>query len=237
MPYILEAVQDFTLDKPIYVCYDSIVNIFSFALRGSCMRYLSDETMRRLIAFVDEYYNENSYSPTIVVISRNLSLAVGTVHKYLHRMNEMNILRFDGRHIITPYIEELQGRFHAPVSGDISCGTPVYAGELYGEEFPLPSDYIQNGEYFWLRAKGKSMINAGIHDGDLVLIRKQNSADEGDIVAALIEDSATLKTYTIDRKNRKIVLLSENDDKENYPNQVYDSIIIQGVAEHVLKEL
>ena len=201
------------------------------------MRYLSEETMQRIIAFVDEYYNENSYSPTISEISQSLSLAVGTVHKYLHRMTEMDKLYFDGRHIITPYIEELQGKFHAPVSGDIACGSPIYAEEQRDDAFPIPTDYVGKGEYFWLRAKGDSMINAGIDSGDLVLIRKQNTANEGDIVVALIDDSATLKTLSYDRANRKVVLKAENDDKKNYPNQIYDNIIIQGVAEHVLKKL
>ena len=81
------------------------------------------------------------------------------------------------------------------------------------------------------------MINAGIDSGDLVLIRKQNTANEGDIVVALIDDLATLKTLSYDRANRKVVLKAENDDKKNYPNQVYDNIVIQGVAEHVLKKL
>lgn len=186
---------------------------------------------------MDEYYNENIYLPTIAEISRSLSLAVGTVHKYLHCMAEMDKLYFDGRHIIAPYIEELQGKFHAPVSGDIACGSPIYAEEQYGEAFLIPTDYIGKGEYFWLRAKGDSMINAGIDSGDLVLIRKQNTADEGNIVVALIEDSATFKTLSYDRPNRKVVLIAENDDKENYPDQIYDNIIIQGVTEYVLKKL
>lgn len=201
------------------------------------MRYLSEETMQRIIAFVDEYYSENSYSPTIAEISRSLSLAVGTVHKYLHRMTKMDKLFFDGRHIITPYIEDLQGRFHVPVGGDIACGSPIYAEEQHDDMFPIPTEFIGKGEYFWLRAKGDSMINAGIDSGDLVLIRKQNTANEGDTIVALIEDSATLKTLSYDRANRKVVLIAENDDKENNPNQVYDTIVIQGVAEYVLKKI
>ena len=81
------------------------------------------------------------------------------------------------------------------------------------------------------------MVNAGIDNGDLVLIRKQNTANEGDIVVALIDDSATLKTLSYDRSKCKVVLIAENDDKESYPNQIYDNIIIQGVAEHVLKRI
>lgn len=81
------------------------------------------------------------------------------------------------------------------------------------------------------------MVDAGVNDGDYVVISKQNTANEGDTIVALIEDSATLKTLSYDRTNRKVVLKAENDDKKNYPNQIYDSIIIQGVAEHVLKKL
>ena len=115
--------------------------------------------------------------------------------------------------------------------------SPIYAEEQHDDTFPIPTDFIGKGEYFWLRAKGDSMINAGIDSGDLVLIRKQNTANEGNIVVALIDDSATLKTLSYDRANRKVVLKAENDDKKNYPNQIYDNIIIQGVAEHVLKRI
>lgn len=88
------------------------------------MRCLNDETMLRIISFVDEYYKENSYSPTIAKIAKSLSLAAGTVHKYLHRMTEMNKLRFDGRHIITPYISELQEQFHSPIKNNVLTEAP-----------------------------------------------------------------------------------------------------------------
>ena len=201
------------------------------------MRYLSKETMQKILSFVDTYYKNNGYSPTIVEIARRTGLAVGTVHKYLHRMNEIDMVSLEGRHIVTPYIEDLQGKFSAPVKGEIACGSPIYAEEQNEENFLIPKEYIGNGEYFWLRAKGNSMINVGINNNDLVLIRKQNVADEGDIIVALIEDSATLKTYTLDHKNQKIVLISENDDNEKYPNQIYDDIMIRGIAVYVLKKL
>lgn len=201
------------------------------------MRYLSEETMQRIIAFVNTYYSENGYSPTISEIARRLSLAVGTVHKYLHRMTAMEQLSFDGRHIVTPYIEEMQNRFDAPICGDIACGAPIYAVEQHDSMLPIPDALIGKGEYFWLRAQGESMINAGIENGDFVLIRRQNTAMEGEIVAALIDDSATLKTFTLDQKQKKIVLRAENDDKSRYPDQIYDDIVIQGVANYVLKRL
>lgn len=81
------------------------------------------------------------------------------------------------------------------------------------------------------------MINADIDDGDLVVIRKQNYADEGEIIAALVDDdSATLKSFTLDPQNKKIVLVAENDDKKNYPNIVREEIRIMGVAVYVMKK-
>ncbi len=72
----------------------------------------------------------------------------GTVHKYLHRMNEMDKLYFDGWHIITPYLEELQDKFYAPISGDITCGFSVHAEKQYDEAFSILTDYIGKDEYF-----------------------------------------------------------------------------------------
>ena len=82
------------------------------------------------------------------------------------------------------------------------------------------------------------MINAGIDDGDLVVIRKQSYADEGEIIAALVDgDSATLKTYYRDDENKKIVLREENDDKKNYPDIVRREVRVMGVAVYVMKKL
>ena len=98
-------------------------------------------------------------------------------------------------------------------------------------------DLSNGGEYYWLRARGRSMINAGIDDGDYVLIRRQESADPGETVAALIGNEATLKTFLPDPKRKKIVLRAENDDKAAYPDLVFDAVLIRGVAVRVLKPL
>lgn len=201
------------------------------------MRYLSVDTMNQIISYVDGYYKSNGYTPTIAEISSGLSLAAGTVHKYLHRMNESGQLSFDGRHIITPYIENHTSKLSAPVSGAIACGTPGFAEQEFGEEIILPASLAGSGEFFVLRAKGYSMINIGIEPGDLVVMRRQNYADEGDIVAALIGEETTLKRYTLDRANKKIVLVAENDDKNEYADQIYNEITVQGVAVYVMKKV
>ena len=200
------------------------------------MRYLSRETMNAVIAFVDRYHEENGYTPTISEIASELSLAVGTVHKYLHRMAESGMIELNGRHIETPTVASRRGR-SVPVAGEIACGAPVWVNETRDEAIPLPAGYVGSGEHFWLRARGRSMVNAGIDDGDLVLIRRQPTAEPGEVVAALIENEATLKIFLPDPKRRKIVLRAANDDKKAYPDQIYDAIMIRGVAVSVLKPL
>ena len=192
------------------------------------MRYLSEETMNALIAFVDDYHEKRGYTPTISEIAGALSLAVGTVHKYLHRMADAGRIELAGRHIVTPSVAARQKR-SVPVAGEIACGAPVLVDESTDEAFPLPAGFSDADEYFWLRARGRSMENAGIADGDLVLVQHTETLRPG--------DEATLKRFLPDPKLRKIVLRAENDDKTAYPDQIYDAILVRGVAVYVLKPL
>lgn len=199
------------------------------------MRRLNEETKRKIIDFVDRYYAYNGYTPTISSIAKNLCISNGVVHKYLHRMTETGELSYDGRHILTPRIESVQSRKCVDISGQIACGEPIYAEQEYGDSVSLPSSLVGQGQFFILKAKGDSMINIGIEDGDLVVIRQQHYADEGQVVAALLDDySATLKRYTIDRKNKKIVLLAEN---ESYSPIIRDEVGIMGVMVYLLKDM
>lgn len=199
------------------------------------MRYLSVETKAKIINFVDSYYADNGYTPTISTIAKKLCISDSAVHKYLHRMTEAEELCYDGRHIITPRIDAVQSRKCVDISGQIACGEPTYAEQEYGDSILLPSSLVGQGDFFVLKANGDSMIDIGIDNGDLVVIRKQNYADEGQIVAALVDDdSATLKRYTIDRKNKKIVLLAEN---KSYSPIVRDEVHIMGVLVYLLKDM
>ena len=93
-----------------------------------------------------------------------------------------------------------------PVLGSVSCGVPKFAEENIEEYVRLPVALFGRGEFFILRANGDSMIEANIDDGDLVLIRQQNYADEGQIVVALMEDEATLKRYYPEPEKRRVRL-------------------------------
>ena len=199
------------------------------------MRYLSEETKERIIDFVDGYYADNGYTPTISTIAKSLRMSDGVVHKYLHRMAESGALSYDGRHIFTPRIEAIQFRKSAEISGRIACGDPIYAEQEYGGSISLPSSLVGQGQFFVLKAVGDSMINIGIENEDLVVIRQQNYADEGQVVAVLVDDdNATLKRYTVDRKHKKVVLLAEN---ERYAPIIRDEVRIMGVLVYLLKNM
>ena len=84
---------------------------------------------------------------------------------------------------------------NVPLVGTVAAGQPILAAENIESYFPIPTEYLPNAETFMLRVKGESMVNAGIYDGDRILVQQQNTADNGDIVVALLEDSATVKTF------------------------------------------
>lgn len=123
---------------------------------------------------------------------------------------------------------------YVPILGRVPCGPLKEAVEECENCFPIPESVLPNGDYYILRATGDSMINVGIEDGDEILIRQQNVANEGDIVVAYIEGETTIKRIHYDNTNQLIILKPENDQ---YKSQAYKEIDIQGIAIKVMKDL
>lgn len=118
--------------------------------------------------------------------------------------------------------------------GAVSCGVPTLEEEYIEEYVSLPASMFGKGTFFLLRAKGESMIEAGISPGDLVLVRKQSEAMDGDIVVALVANENTLKRYFVDKENQKIRLHPENKTMKDI---IVSDCKIQGVAVKVIKNL
>ena len=116
--------------------------------------------------------------------------------------------------------------------GSITCGPLSFAEENITEYFKLPVSLFGKGEFFALKASGDSMINAGINNEDIVLVRKQNTAEEGQIIVALVNDETTLKRFYRDNKNKRFILHPEN---EKYDDIIADDLVIQGVVTNVIK--
>ena len=199
------------------------------------MQYKKPEYFAGIERFIDEYKELNGgASPSLKVIARNIGLSEATVCKYLKVMREKGIVECEGhRHITTRRSRgDALGSFRAPVVGTVACGLPILAEENIEEYVRLPAALFGRGSFFILRAHGDSMINAGIADGDLVLVRLQDTAEYNQIVVALIDDEATLKRFR--PEGDRVVLHAENP---NYDDIVVDRCAVQGVAVKVIKDL
>jgi repressor LexA len=158
---------------------------------------------------------QSGQPPTVREIGREIGvLSSCTVQRHLDALEKKGFIRrnrYKYRSIeltdspIPPFVRAV----NVPVLGQIAAGAPILAEEHIEDTFPLPMDLVSDtDDVFMLRVKGDSMINAGIFDGDLVAIRQQQVAHNGEIVAAMIEDEATVKRFYKD--GRKIKLVAEN---------------------------
>ena len=174
---------------------------------------------REILDFIAAHQRERGYPPSVREIGQAVGLtSSSTVHTHLTTLQRQGYLRRDPtkpRAIEVRYdalsgaaIERRPTR-HVPLLGDVAAGTDVLAQENVEELLPMPEDFTGDGQVFMLRVRGESMIDAGILDGDYVVVRQQAEADKGDIVVAGIPGGeATVKTYG--RKGAKIVLNPAN---------------------------
>ena len=205
------------------------------------MRSKSVELMNRISSYVGDYYRLNYTTPTVREIAKELGISKSTAHNYLVEMNDKGKLSYeDGEVSNLPKVEKTKtGYFSAPLVGSIRCGDPETEEEQVEMYISLPEALFGKGQFYLLRAAGDSMEDAGISDGDLILIRKQTECEVGDIVVALDDQSEnTLKIYGgIDEESNKAVLRYANE--KVYPNKriLVSKLVVQGVAKHVIKAL
>ena len=198
-------------------------------------RSKSPELMSEIKKYIEDYYLQNRQSPSTTKIAEAVGIARGTAYKYLVEMAEKNMIEYDGQEIRTNVTRKYSGeQTQTPIVGSIPCGSPQYEEENIEEYVSLPTAIFGKGDFFILRASGQSMIEAGIDDGDLVVVKKQVEAKEGDIVVALVDNQNTLKRYFRDDENKKIILHPENKKMKDI---IVDECCIQGVACHIIKEL
>ncbi len=198
-------------------------------------RQKSPELMKAIIEFVEKYYFEHKLSPSLRKISAELSVDNAVIYRYLVDMNARGMLSYDGKSIVTQGIEKSDLEMtKAPILGRIVCGSPENEEENFEEFVALPARLFGKGNFFVLRTHGNSMIEAGIEDGDMVVVKKQDYASDGEIVVALVENENTLKRYYRDDKNRVIILHPENKDMEDI---IVRDCKVQGVVKHVVKNV
>lgn len=172
-----------------------------------------------VLNFIKKFIVENGYPPSIREIGKGLDLSSSaTVFVHLRNLEEKGLIRTTNNKFRTiellvdnEYSEEKEDIIKVPLLGKVSCGSPIEAIENPTTFFDLPSSLVSgHDEIFTLETKGDSMINKGIFDGDIVIIKKQNVAHNGEMVVAMTEDNeVTLKTFY--KENNHIRLQPEND--------------------------
>ncbi len=175
----------------------------------------------QLYDFIKKYKNKNGFPPSVREMCSALNInSTSTITYYLNYLEEQGKIRrgaYKNRaiEILSPdkpdaqqSLEIVKNYSPIPVLGQITAGQPILATENYEDMFYMPSNLFKGSDLFILNVVGDSMINAGILNGDMVVIRKQDTAENGEIVAALIDDSATIKRFY--KENGRYRLQPEN---------------------------
>lgn len=184
--------------------------------------------------YVKKFQSENGYPPSVREIAKDLNIkSTATVHYYLKKLEDRGIITKDaGRNRAISLTDECLPFVSVPLVGTVTAGTPILAVENLDGYYPLPAEFTgANENSFMLRVKGDSMIEAGIFDGDKIICRKQESAENGEIVVALIDDSATVKRFY--KRNGHIVLHPENSALSDI---VLDDVVILGKVTGLMRK-
>lgn len=204
------------------------------------MRPFNQTYLDDILKFVNKYYQENRVAPTIIQVSTGVGVPRSTTHRYLQELSKRGMLEYDRGILSAPQSAKMKTSYiSAPLVGSIQCGSPEEEEEFVEEYVSLPVSLFGKGEFYILRAKGDSMVGAGIEEDDLIVIERNCPAKIGDIVVALDPDNQnTLKRYGgFDKAERRYILKYENEAK--YPGEEIKvkSFMVQGIARHVIKSL
>ena len=179
-----------------------------------------------ILDFIKEELIENGFPPSVREICDKVGLkSTATIHARLRKLEEHGMILRDSsknRSIKVIGLEENYSKkieyvddkyIDIPIYGDVAAGQPITAIDDVRDTFPLPISFAQNKDLFMLKVSGESMVNAAILDGDMIIVSKQNTANNGEIVVALLDnENATVKTFY--KENGHIRLQPENDTME-----------------------
>ena len=198
------------------------------------MQHKKVKYMEEIIHFADSFYDLHHRSPSCSEIAANTTLQKSAVHKYLVAMNEEGMIQYNGQTIMTPNIRAMQnGTRRIGIVGKIACGLPEDPTVTQDEYMEIPQIMVGKDEAYLLYATGESMIGAGIEDGDLILVRRQEEAQDGDIVVAYVEgEGVTLKRLI--HKRGKVFLHPENPEMDDIP---VSALKIQGKVTWIIKKV
>lgn len=199
------------------------------------MRYImkridNDEKVYR---FINEFINDHGYAPTVREICRGCNIkSTATPYQIMNRLAERGLIKKTGNRNRAVSIANHGPVVNVPLIGTVAAGQPIFASENYEEYYSVPGNFFEGDNLFMLNVKGNSMIKIGMFDGDKVVVKRQETAENGDIVVALVDDSATVKRFF--RRGRQIILHPENDDMSDF---IFDEVQILGKVVGLMRNI
>ena len=182
---------------------------------------VQEEKLIKVMDYIKKFTEENGYTPSVREIGKECGIkSTATVHSYIEKLQNKGYLSKTDNKKRAVTIGKSAG-VSVPLIGTVTAGQPIFAYENYEDYFTFPVGEFKGDDLFMLRVQGTSMIDAGIMNGDKIIVRRQQTAENGEIVVALVEDSATVKRFYY--RNGKIVLHPENEELSDMifePNEV-----------------
>lgn len=175
---------------------------------------MDENKLIKVMDYIRRFSEENGYTPSVREIGAYCGIkSTATVHSYIERLQEKGYLNKAENKKRAVTLGK-SGSVNIPLLGTVTAGQPVFAYENYEEYYSFPLGEFRGEDLFMLHVQGTSMINAGMCDGDKIIVRRQQTAADGEIVVALVGESATVKRLF--RRNGKIILHPENEVLDDF---------------------
>ena len=191
----------------------------------------NDDTV---LNFIEKYMAYNGYAPSVREICKGCNIpSTATCFSIVNDLADRGLI--EKSRVGENKRRAMSVKQHAikvPLVGTVAAGEPIFAQENYEDFFSIPSNLFGTDDMFMLTVKGDSMINIGMFSGDLIIVKKQETAENGEIVVALVDDSATVKRFY--KRGGKFILHPENDDMEDF---VFDEVSILGKVVGLIRNM
>ncbi len=181
--------------------------------------------------YIQQFISENGFPPCVREVCSACNIkSTATVFNIINRLKERGLL--EKSDVKRRAISLTNKSVSVPIVGNVAAGEPIFATESYEGYVSLPENFFSGDDLFMLNVQGNSMIKIGMYNGDKVVVRKQNTADNGDIVVALVDDSATVKRFY--KRDGKFILHPENDDMEDF---IFDNVEVLGKVVGLIRNM
>lgn len=172
---------------------------------------INEEKLIKVMDYIRKFSEENGYTPSVREIGKECNIkSTATVHSYIEKLQNRGYLNKTERKKRAVTIGKSSG-VNIPLLGVVTAGQPIFAYENYEDYYTFPVGEFKGDELFMLRVQGTSMIDAGIMDGDKIIVRRQQTAENGEIVVALVNEDESATVKRLYKRNGQIVLHPENE--------------------------